>query len=139
VNGVLIQGAVILLPETTLLWNVSKMEDITSESLVALRLLLTKPELCIFGTGRRLQRTPESIHRDMKAMGIPYDTMDTVNALATFNVLNQEGRNVVGVFLPLDPIDVQQVYTADAKPDGPFETKPRGTPALRTRSTEERP
>lgn len=43
VNGVLIQGAVILLPETTLLWNVSKMEDITSESLVALRLLLIKP------------------------------------------------------------------------------------------------
>jgi len=43
VNSVLIQGAVILLPETTLLWNVTKMEDITSESLIALRLLLTKP------------------------------------------------------------------------------------------------
>ena len=28
VNGVLIQGAVILLPETTLLWDVTKMEDI---------------------------------------------------------------------------------------------------------------
>lgn len=45
VNGVLIQGAVILLPETTLLWNVTKMEDISSESLVALRLLRTKPGL----------------------------------------------------------------------------------------------
>jgi hypothetical protein len=43
VNGVLIQGAVILLPETTMLWNVSKMEDITSDSLVALRLLRSKP------------------------------------------------------------------------------------------------
>jgi hypothetical protein len=45
VNGVLIQGAVILLPETTLLWNVTKMQDISSESLVALRLLRTKPGL----------------------------------------------------------------------------------------------
>ena len=43
VNGVLIQGAVILLPETTLLWDVTKMEDINSDSLVALRLLRTKP------------------------------------------------------------------------------------------------
>lgn len=48
VNGVLIQGAVILLPETTLLWNVSKMEDITSESLVALRLLLIKPGASLY-------------------------------------------------------------------------------------------
>ena len=45
-----------------------------------------------------------------KTMAIPYDTMDTVNALATFNVLNEEGRNVVGAFLPLDPVDVQQNY-----------------------------
>lgn len=67
----------------------------------------------------------------MKAMGIPYDTMDTVNALATFNVLNQEGRNVAGVFLPLDPVDVQQTYTAEAKPQGPFETKPRASPTFR--------
>jgi hypothetical protein len=36
--------------------------------------------------------------------------MDTVNALATFNVLNEEGRNVVGAFLPLDPVDVQQSF-----------------------------
>ena len=43
VNGVLVQGAVILLPETTLLWNVSTMQDITFESLVALRVLRTKP------------------------------------------------------------------------------------------------
>jgi hypothetical protein len=43
VNGVLIQGAVMLLPVTTLLWNVAKMEDVTTESLVAFRLLRTKP------------------------------------------------------------------------------------------------
>ncbi len=54
VNGVLIQGAVILLPETTLLWNVTKMEDISSESLVALRLLRTKPGLP--------RRTPAPTH-----------------------------------------------------------------------------
>lgn len=117
VNSVLIQGAVILLPETTLLWNVAKMEDIRAESLVALRLLLTKPELCIIGTGRRMQRTPKELDAVMKAMGIPYDVMDTVNALATFNVLNEEGRNVVGAFLPLDPIEVQQSVSSLSRPD----------------------
>ncbi len=66
----------------------------------------------------------------MKAMGIPYDTMDTVNALATFNVLNQEGRNVVGAFLPLDPIEVQQNYDQikEAKEKASVEIKPQGLP-----------
>ena len=108
VNGVLIQGAVILLPESTLLWNVSSMQEITPDSLVVLRLLLNKPELCIIGTGRRLQRTPKALDSTMKDLGVPFDAMDTVNALATFNVLNEEGRNVVGVFLPLDPVEEQQ-------------------------------
>jgi hypothetical protein len=87
-------------------------------------------ELCIFGTGRRLQRTPKSLEVVMKAMGIPYDTMDTVNALATFNVLNQEGRNVVGAFLPLDPIEVQQNYDQikEAKEKASVEIKPQGLP-----------
>ena len=67
-------------------------------------------ELCIVGTGRRMQRTPKSLHDDLKAMGIAYEVMDTVNALATFNVLNEEGRNVIGAFLPLDPVDVQQSF-----------------------------
>lgn len=60
----------------------------------------------------------------MKGLGIPYDTMDTVNALATFNVLNEEGRNVVGAFLPLDPVDVQQIYTPLGKPEAKVEGPP---------------
>jgi hypothetical protein len=31
--------------------------------------------------------------------------MDTVNALATFNVLTEEGRVAVAALLPLDPFD----------------------------------
>jgi hypothetical protein len=43
VNGTLLPGAVVLLPEAALLWNVETMEDITWESLVALRVLNPKP------------------------------------------------------------------------------------------------
>ena len=43
VNGTLLPGAVILLPEAALLWNVESMEDITWDSLIALRVLSPKP------------------------------------------------------------------------------------------------
>ena len=45
VNGTVLPGAVVLLPEAALLWNVETMEDITWDSLVALRVLSPKPGL----------------------------------------------------------------------------------------------
>jgi uncharacterized protein len=43
VNGTLMQGAVMLLGSSQLMWNVSELDDITWESLVALRMLKLKP------------------------------------------------------------------------------------------------
>ena len=82
-------------------------------------------ELCIIGTGRRLQRPPKALDGVMKAMSIPYDTMDTVNALATFNVLNEEGRNVVCATLPLDPLEMQ-LSGLESLGEPPAVRKPHG-------------
>lgn len=43
VNGTLFPGAVVLLPEAALLWNVSIMDDVNWDSLIALRVLSPKP------------------------------------------------------------------------------------------------
>ncbi|KAJ1476022.1 NADH dehydrogenase 1 alpha subcomplex assembly factor 3 [Baffinella frigidus] len=113
INGTLMQGAVMLLPSSQLLWNVSNLEDITWDSLVALRMLQKKPELCVFGTGRRMQRLDPKLVKELREIGINVELADTVNALATFNVLNEEGRRVAGCFIPLDPIELQ-VQALDA-------------------------
>ena len=44
---------------------------------------------------------PEALARGLAAKGVSIDAMDTPNAVATFNILNQEGRSVLGAFLPL--------------------------------------
>lgn len=47
-------------------------------------------ELCVFGTGRRMQRLDPKLVKELREIGINVELADTVNALATFNVLNEE-------------------------------------------------
>ena len=44
----------------------------------------------MFVTGRRMQRLPLEVQKYMKELGINVEIADTVNGLATFNVLNEE-------------------------------------------------
>lgn len=46
-------------------------------------------------------RLPEAFTRGLAAKGISVEAIDTPNAAATFNILNQEGRKVAGALLPL--------------------------------------
>ena len=89
INGTLVKGAVVILPETVMFWNVGEMKDMTWDSLSIVNVMAKKPEVCILGTGRRLQRLPPEVHLEFKKLGIHLDVMDSVNAGATFNVLNQ--------------------------------------------------
>jgi hypothetical protein len=43
VNGTQYPGAIVLLPEAALFWNVSSMDEVTWDSLIALRVLSPKP------------------------------------------------------------------------------------------------
>lgn len=69
--------------------------------------MLLLSDICIIGTGPRIERLSEDLRKSMMMAGIGIEVMDTVNALATFNVLNEEGRVVVGAFLPVDPLEEQ--------------------------------
>jgi len=71
------------------------MSDITEESLAILDLLRPTPEIFILGCGARIERPPEKLRNYMRSRNILLETVDTVNACQTFNVLNQEARLVV--------------------------------------------
>lgn len=102
INGTLVKGAVVILPETVMFWNVGEMKDMTWESLSIVNVMAKKPEVCILGTGRRLQRLPPEVHLEFKKLGIHLDVMDSVNAGATFNVLNQVCE-LITTFAALSP------------------------------------
>ena len=71
------------------------------QSLGLLALLYPKPDLLIFGTGRRLQMLSKDTRRYVsEELGISVDVMDTANAAAAYNLLVMErGVESVGAVL----------------------------------------
>jgi uncharacterized protein len=63
------------------------------------QVLELRPELVIFGSGARLRFVSPALLRPLIARGIGVETMDTVAACRTYNVLAAEGRSVVAALL----------------------------------------
>jgi uncharacterized protein len=62
-----------------------------------------QPELIIFGSGARLRFPNPALQRALMAARIGLETMDTLAACRTYNILAGEGRHVLGVFL-IEPV-----------------------------------
>jgi uncharacterized protein len=63
------------------------------------QVLALQPELVIFGSGARLRFIAPALMRPLIDRGIGVETMDTVAACRTYNVLASEGRSVVAALL----------------------------------------
>ena len=59
-----------------------------------------------------------AFHQALSELGIRLDCVDTANAVATFNILSQEGRRVAAALLPA---------AQDAVVDAPAAAPPRST------------
>ena len=88
----------IVAPDTVIeAWAVDDIATLTSERLQpAVKL---QPELILLGTGQRLCFPDASVTRDIVALGIGFEVMDTAAACRTYNVLVHEGRRVVAALL----------------------------------------
>lgn len=82
-------------------WNVGSFEEITDDSLCVLDLIKPPIDLVILGCGRKLLQPPEKLVSSLAKKGIALEALDTINAISTFNILNQEGRQVLGALLPV--------------------------------------
>ncbi|MDW5443059.1 Mth938-like domain-containing protein [Polaromonas sp. SM01] len=82
-------------------WACGRFEDLTEAHFS--RLAETRPELVIFGSGSRLRFPPPVFLRALMAQRIGVETMDTVAACRTYNILAGEGRNVVVALLMETP------------------------------------
>lgn len=78
-------------------WHASRLEALTPEHFE--RLLAFKPELVVFGSGERLRFISPALQRALIERGIGVDTMDTMAACRTYNVLAAEGRSVAAALL----------------------------------------
>ena len=78
-------------------WNCSRFDDLTEEHFALLA--KTQPELVIFGSGVRLRFPPPAFMRSLMHRRIGVETMDTLAACRTYNILAGEGRQVIAALL----------------------------------------
>ena len=78
-------------------WNCAKFEDLTEEHFT--QLAASQPELVIFGSGARLRFAPPALMRGLMQERIGIETMDTLAACRTYNILAGEGRRVIAALL----------------------------------------
>ncbi|MES2283686.1 MAG: Mth938-like domain-containing protein [Pseudomonadota bacterium] len=78
-------------------WNCARFEDLTEAHFSLLA--KTQPELVIFGSGTRLRFPPPAFMRALMQKRIGIETMDTLAACRTYNILAGEGRQVIAALL----------------------------------------
>ena len=78
-------------------WNCPRFEDLTEAHFT--QLAATQPELIIFGSGNRIRCVPPALLRGLMQQRIGIETMDTLAACRTYNVLAGEGRRVIAALL----------------------------------------
>ena len=104
INSIILPGTVLLLPQVSLLFHVSRLEQLTPDSLEVLRLLDPPIEMLIVGTGRTLLPLPQATEEWLAAHCIAPELLPTRHACSTFNFMGAEGRQVAAVlFPPVDP------------------------------------
>ena len=80
-----------------LAWNCTRFDHLTAEHFTLLADL--QPELVIFGSGTRLRFPPPAFLRALMSRRIGLETMDTLAACRTYNILAGEGRQVIAALL----------------------------------------
>ncbi|HEX6018115.1 MAG TPA: Mth938-like domain-containing protein [Burkholderiaceae bacterium] len=78
-------------------WGPAHFDDLSQAHFDVL--LQREPELVIFGSGERLRFPKPELLRTLIERRVGVETMDTAAACRTFNVLANEGRNVVAALL----------------------------------------
>jgi uncharacterized protein len=78
-------------------WNCPSFEDLTPEHFAQLAAL--KPEMVIFGSGTKLRFAKPSLMQSLMGQRIGLETMDTLAACRTYNILAGEGRHVIAALL----------------------------------------
>ncbi|GFR43582.1 hypothetical protein Agub_g4679 [Astrephomene gubernaculifera] len=102
-NNVQVPGSVILSHDLYMMWRPRRISEVTPDSLVFLELLKPAPEVLVLGTGATSQPLPGPLREYLARLGVRVELLDSRNASGYFNVLNDEGRAVVGALLVCDP------------------------------------
>jgi uncharacterized protein len=92
---------VLVTPAGTTAWSVARAEELTVESLAALKAAPIPTELLVLGCGARAIFVPPDLRAALKAAGLALEVVDTGSACRIYNVLLAENRRVAAALIPL--------------------------------------
>ena len=99
VSGTTYRGSILVLPERTLDWAVTEIDQLTFESLAPVLAEAGAFNLLLVGCGPRLTFLSPELRREVRAAGPVLEPMDTGAACRTYNVLMAEGRHVAAALI----------------------------------------
>lgn len=99
--GMASAGSVLALPSGIHAWAAVTPADIDAASLQLVLAQADRIELLLIGTGNEPWPLPDSLRWRLRDAAIRVDTMPTVAAASTYNVLLTEGRAVAAALLAL--------------------------------------
>ncbi len=100
VNEKRLDFSAIVIPEGEIIpWPVTRFEDLSTTHFEAIAQLAAKPEVVLFGSGRRLRFPHPRLTQALTRQGIGIETMDLHAACRTYNILMGEGRKVAAALL----------------------------------------
>jgi len=98
VNQTRHEHSLIIMPDRIIEnWQVQIFQQLTAEHFEVL--LPFQPEIVLLGTGTTLRFPCPSITKELIALNIGVEVMDTSAACRTYNILLAEGRNVAAALL----------------------------------------
>jgi len=98
VNSKVYPHALIVQPEGEINpWPVSAFADLSSDNLASL--CVFKPELIIIGTGKKQQFLKPELIKPLIQAKIGFEMMDSQAACRTYNILMNEGRQVLAAII----------------------------------------
>ena len=101
VNGERRDGALIVLEEYAVSIPATDLQSLTPAMLQPLFDAADELDVVIFGMGERMAFIPADIMKQLQALNIGSDPMDTGAACRCFNVLVTEDRRAAAVLLPV--------------------------------------
>ena len=95
------RSPVLVTPSATTAWNVARAEELTLDSLAALKDAAVPTELLVLGCGARAVFIAPEMRAALKAAGLALEVVDTGSACRIYNVLLAESRRVAAAMIPL--------------------------------------
>jgi uncharacterized protein len=103
ITNQLYTSAVLVFPERTLAWPVTRFAEASLENLEPILAAgrTNEVELLLFGQGPQMQLVPSALRQSLRDAGVVVEPMDTGAACRTYNVLMAEGRRVAAALIPV--------------------------------------